>query len=42
MKYLYAHALASAEGGANLLTSIRWVNGLKRPALAVAPLTSNH
>ncbi len=34
-KYLYAHALSSAEGGANLLTSIQWVTGLKRPALAV-------
>ncbi len=34
-KYLYAHALSSGEGAANLLTSIQWVKGLKRPSLAV-------
>ena len=34
-QYLYAHALSSAKGGADLLTSIQWVKGLKRPALAV-------
>jgi hypothetical protein len=35
LQFLYAHALTSDEGAENLLSTIRWVGGLRQPALAV-------
>ncbi|MFP8870445.1 MAG: hypothetical protein VCB43_02825, partial [Myxococcota bacterium] len=35
MQYLYAHALTTEVGAETLLPTIRWVSGLKKPALAV-------
>jgi hypothetical protein len=35
LQFLYAHALTSDEGAQNLLPTIRWVGGLRQPALAV-------
>jgi hypothetical protein len=35
LKYLYAHGLTSDQGADEVIRSIRWVPGLRRPALAV-------
>ncbi|MBP87363.1 MAG: hypothetical protein CMJ64_11685, partial [Planctomycetaceae bacterium] len=35
MKYLYAYGLSDDQGAQSVLSTIRWVPGLKRPSLAV-------